>query len=62
MACHIRASSFVGSAKGSSHKSLNYVKGFWLSTQIWLIYGKLSVFWGVAVDIGKCSAYLPSGE
>ena len=39
MARHIRASSFIGSPKGSTHRSLNYVKGFWLSPQIWLIHG-----------------------
>jgi len=40
---------FIGFSKGSTHRPLNYVKGFWLSTQIWLIYGKLPVFWRVAV-------------
>ena len=39
MARHIRASSFVGLPKEGNHRSLNYVKGFWLSPQIWLIHG-----------------------
>ena len=39
MAFHTLSSSFIGFPKGDSHRSLNYVKGFWLSPQIWLIHG-----------------------